>query len=212
MIFKTEKYLNSLDLISAYSWAKMQEEDDVNWLREGYDGRQKKIKDIELNKIREKLELDVYKLIQNDKLREYLHKRMLITDYDGRYKVVISILNRMSKGFADFQMEDRLNYIRLLKQLRFNMPEINTVEGDIIEIQRLFQEAGSLKTKMNMLIDEIKTDGKKVVNNLNRDFISVCKVLDSELLDPKKTSQAFWIDMQKLAQEKIESMLTQNKG
>ena len=91
------------------------------------------------------------------------------------------------------------------------MPEINTVEGDIIEIQRLFQEAGSLKTKMNMLIDEIKTDGKKVVNNLNRDFISVCKVLDSELLDPKKTSQAFWIDMQKLAQEKIESMSTQNK-
>lgn len=57
-----------------------------NWLREGYDGRQKKIKDIELNKIREKLELDVYKLIQNDKLRNYLHKRMLITDYDGRYK------------------------------------------------------------------------------------------------------------------------------
>ena len=211
MIFQKEKYLNSLDLISAYSWAKMQEEDDVNWLREGYDGRQKKIKDIELNKIREKLELDVYKLIQNDKLREYLHKRMLITDYDGRYKVVISILNRMSKGFADFQMEDRLNYIKLLKQLRFNMPEINTVEGDIIEIQRLFQEAGSLKTKMNMLIDEIKTDGKKVVNNLNRDFISVCKVLDSELLYPEKTSQAFWIDMQKLAQEKIESMSTQNK-
>lgn len=211
MIFKKEKYLNSLDLISAYSWAKMQEEDDVNWLREGYDGRQKKIKDVELNKIREKLELDVYKLIQNDKLREYLHKRMLITDYDGRYKVVISILNRMSKGFADFQMEDRLNYIKLLKQLRFNMPEINTVEGDIIEIQRLFQEAGSLKTKMNMLIDEIKTDGKKVVNNLNRDFISVCKVLDCELLDPKKTSQAFWIDMQKLAQEKIESMSTQTK-
>ena len=211
MIFQKEKYLNSLDLISAYSWAKMQEEDDVNWLREGYDGRQKKIKDVELNKIREKLELDVYKLIQNDKLREYLHKRMLITDYDGRYKVVITILNRMSKGFADFQMEDRLNYIRLLKQLRFNMPEINTVEGDIIEIQRLFQEAGSLKTKMNMLIDEIKTDGKKVVNNLNRDFINVCTVLQKELLDPKQTSQAFWIDMQKLAQEKIESMSTQNK-
>ena len=41
--------------------------------------------------------------------------------------------------------------------------------------------------------------------------ISVCKVLDSELLDPKKTSQAFWIDMQKLAQEKIESMSTQKK-
>lgn len=211
MIFKKEKYLNSLDLISAYSWAKMQEEDDVNWLREGYDGRQKKIKDIELNKIREKLELDVYKLIQNDKLREYLHKRMLITDYDSRYKVVITVLNRMSKGFADFQMEDRLNYIRLLKQLRFNMPEINTVEGDFIEIQRLFQEAGSLKTKMNMLIDEIKTDGKKVVNNLNHDFINVCTVLQKELLDPKKTSQAFWIDMQKLAQEKIESMSTQNK-
>ena len=211
MIFKKEKYLNSLDLISAYSWAKMQEEDDVNWLREGYDGRQKKIKDIELNKIREKLELDVYKLIQNDKLREYLHKRIQVIDLDGRYKLVMCILHRMSKGFADFQMEDRLNYIRLLNQLRFNMPEINTVEGDVIEIQRLFQEAGSLKTKMNMLIDEIKTDGKKVVNNLNRDFINVCTVVQTELLDPKQTSQAFWIDMQKLAQEKIESMSTQNK-
>lgn len=206
MIFQKEKYLNSLDLISAYSWAKMQEENDVNWLREGFDGRQKRIKDKALEDIRTKLELEVYNLIQNDKLREYLHKRILISDLDGRYKTVISILNRMAKGFADFQMQERLTYIRLLKQLRFNMPEINTIYGDFIEIQRLFQEAEGLKTKIKMLIDEIKTNGQKVTNNLNRDFINVCKLLDIEMLNPKKTSQAYWIELQKLAKEKIDNM------
>lgn len=206
MIFKKEKYLNSLDLISAYSWAKMQEEDDVNWLREGYDGRQKKIKSKELEEIRAKLEVDVFNLIKNDKLEEYLFKRLQVIDLDGKYKVVMLILNRMSRGFADFQMGERLEYIQRLKKLRFNMPEINTVEGDIKELNRVFQEAGSLKTKMNMLIDEIKTDGKKIVNNLNRDFISVCKVLECEMLNPKKTSQAYWLEMQKIAKEKIERM------
>jgi hypothetical protein len=189
----------------------VQEENDVNWLREGYDGRQKKIKSKELEDIRSQLELDVFNLIKNNKLEEYLFKRLQVIDLDGKYKVVMLILNRMSKGFAMFQMGERLAYIQRLKQLRFNMPEINTIEGDIIELNRIYQEAGGLKTKMNMLIDEIKTDGKKVVNNLNRDFISVCKVLECEMLDPKKTSQAYWIEMQKLAQEKIENMSTQNK-
>jgi hypothetical protein len=116
------------------------------------------------------------------------------------------VYKRQAKGFADYQMEDRITYIRLLKQLRFHMPEINTIEGDFIEIQRMFHEAEGLKTRIKMLVDEIKTDGQKVTNNLNRDFISVCKLLDIEMLNPKKTSQAYWIELQKLAKEKIDNM------
>jgi len=197
-------YLDSLDLVSAFSWAKLQEENNVNWLREGYDGRQSKIKDIKLDEIRKNLEDQAFKLMDDDNFNEILHKRMLIYDYESKYDTVKTILQRMWMGFADFQMEDRLIFIQKLSKLGFKMPELNSVVGDKKELERLFQQVEGIKTKINLLIDDIKTDGKKVTRNLNKEMINVGKIIECGfMLDPKVISQAYWIEMQKTAHEII---------
>ncbi len=208
MIFKKEKYLNSLDLVSAWNWSKLQEEDDVNWLRDGFDGRKPRIKDIKLDEIRKDLEDEAFKLMNNDNFNEILHKRMLIYDYVNKYEIVKTILNRMWLGFSDTQMESRLIFIQKLAKLGFKMPELNSVMGDKKELERLFQQVEGIKTKINLLIDDIKTDGKKITRSLNKDMIIVCKILECGFHDPKTISQAYWIEMQKTANEINEKQKT----
>ena len=65
-------YIDSLEDLSAFAWSKLQEENDINWLREGYNGRQTKIKDVKLDEIRTKLEEDCFKLMDDDNLNEIL--------------------------------------------------------------------------------------------------------------------------------------------
>jgi len=104
-------------------------------------------------------------------------------------------------GFADNQMEDRLIFIQKLEKLGFKMPVLNSVMGDKKELERLFQQVEGIKTKINLLIDDIKTDGKKITRSLNKDMIIVCKILECGFHDPKTISQAYWMEMQKTANE-----------
>lgn len=197
-------YLDSLDLVSAFAWSKMQEENDVNWLRDGYDGRQKKIKDVRLDEIRKKLEDEAFKIMDDYNFNEILHKRLLIYDYSSKYDVVKMILQRMWLGFGDNQMESRLIFIKQLKQLGFKMKELNSVMRDKEELERLFQQVEGIKTKIKILIDEIKSEGKQVTRSLNKEMITVGKIVEcGYMLDPKKISQAYWMDLQKTANEII---------
>lgn len=198
-------YIDSLEDLSAFAWSKLQEENDVNWLREGYNGRQRKIKDVKLDEIRTKLEEDCFKLMDDDNLNEILHKRMQIYDLASKYETVKFILQRMYLGFGDNQMESRLQFIKQLKSFRFNMPEVNTLGGDKNELDRIFQEVEQFKTKINLLVDEIKVEGKKITRSLNKDMLIVGQILSlNYMLNPKEISQAYWIELQKLAQEKNE--------
>lgn len=194
-------YLNSLDLVSAYAWSKMQEENDYNWLRDGFDGRQKRIKDISLEQIRKDLEDKAFLLMDDDNFNTILSKRMEIYKYAEKYELVKTILQRMWMGFGDMQMENRLVFIQKLKLLGFKMSELNSVEGDRIELERLFSQVEGIKTKINLLIDDIKVEGSKVTRSLNKDIINVCKIVECEMQDAKKISQAFWIELQKTAHE-----------
>lgn len=194
-------YLNSLDLISAWSWSKLQEENDVNWLREGFDGRQPKIKDVRLDEIRKKLEDEAFKLMADDNFNDILEKRMLIYDYAEKYDLVKTILQRMWMGFGDDQMEDRLIFIQKLAKLGFKMPELNSVMSDKEALEKMFQQVEGIKTKIQLLIDDIKVEVSKITRSLNKDMIVVCKILECSFHDPKVISQAYWIDMQKTAHE-----------
>lgn len=197
-------FLNSLDLVYAFAWSKLQEENDVNWLREGYDGRQKKIKSNELNEIRKKLEDEAFLLMDDDNFNSILHKRMLIYDYESKYNTVIFVLQRMWMGYGDNQMESRLKHIKLLNKLDFKMPELNSVLGDKKELERLFQQAEGIKTKIKLLSDDIQSEGSKVTRSLNKDCIAVGKIIEcGYIINPKEISQAYWIDLQKTAQEII---------
>jgi len=199
------EYLNSLDLVSAWNWNKLQEENDVNWLRDGFDGRQKRIKDVRLDEIRKKLEDEAFALMADDKFNDILQKRMLIYDYAERYDVVKTILQRMWMGFSNDQMESRLIFIQKLSKLGFKIPELNNVMQDKADLERYFQQVEGIKTKILLLIDEIKADGKKITRSLNKDIIIVCQILNRDYHDPKVISQAYWIEMQKTAHETNES-------
>jgi len=195
-------YSETLEDVTAFSWYKMQEENDVNWLRIGFNGRQSKIKDSKLDEIRKQLEDEAFKLIDNDNFKIILAKRMEINYYNDLYAVVTPILYRMSKGFQNDQTEDRLKYIHILKKLKFKMPEINSYDGDLKEIDRLFQQAQGIKTKIQLLADDIKVEGKKETRSLNKEMMIVGQVLNiGYMLDSKVLSQAYWIELQKLAYE-----------
>lgn len=195
-------YAQNLEDITAYAWHKMIEENDVNWIRIGFNGRQSKISDPILMEIKTKLEDEAFKIMNNDNYKIILSKRVEMNRYNDIYKVVVPILRRMQFGFQDDQLEDRLAYIKILKQLRFSMPELNSVQGDLIEIDRLLQQAEGIKTKIQLLADEIKTEGSKETRSLNNQMIVVGTILNTGYMpDPKKISQAYWLELQKTASE-----------
>lgn len=199
-------YAQNLEDITAYSWHKMIEDNDVNWIRIGFDGRQPKITDPVLLEIKIKLEDEAFKIMNNDNYKIILTKRVEINRYNDLYKVVVPLLRRMQFGFQNDQLEDRLEYIKILKQLRFSMPELNSVQGDLIEIDRLLQQAEGIKTKIQLLADDIKAEGSKETRSLNNQMIVVGEILKpGYMLDPKKISQAYWIELQKRASETNEA-------
>lgn len=200
---KDLKYLDSLDTVSAFAWSKLQEENDVNWLREGFDGRQKRIKDARLDEIRKKLEDEAFKLMADDHFNDILYKRMEIYNYAEKYEIVTTILQRMWMGFGDNQMENRAELVDKLKKLGFKMRELNHVMGDKEELERLFQQVEGIKTKIKLLIDDIKVEGKKVTRSLNDNIIAVCEILGFNYHDSKVISQSYWMSLQKRANEKI---------
>lgn len=195
-------YAKSLEDVTSYSWHKMIEENDINWLRIGFNGRQPKIQDVVLDEIRTKLEDEAFRLMDNNNFNDILAKRVEINRYSDTYKAVIPILYRMQIGFNNDQLKERVEWIRILKELKFRMPELNSVEGDLKEIERLFQQAEGIKTKIQLLADEISVEGSKETRSLNKQMIVVSKILETGyMLDPKKISQAYWIELQKTASE-----------
>lgn len=196
----------SLEDLPLYNWSKMQEKNDINWLRIDFDGRQKKIENkeslLKLEELKKRLEDEFFLIWDDDKFKETLQKRHEIKYYIGLYEVVDATLNRIEAGYVNQQMESRLISIRKLKQLRYIMPELNSVEGDRIEIKRLRQQNDGIKTKIQLLAGDIETEGKKVTRRLNTELAGVSKTLElGYAIDAKTITVADWIDLQKQAIE-----------
>ena len=194
----------SLEDLPAYNWSKMQEKNDFNWLRIDFDGRQKKVDDesqlLQLIALKKALEDECFLLWDDDNFNQTLEKRNEINYYIGLYETVDANLNRLEVGYENQQMESRLITIRQLKQLKYVMPELNSVEGDKIEIQRLRQQNEGIKTKIKLLSGDIETEGVKETRRLNTKMANVSKILElGYAIDPKTTSEADWIDLQKQA-------------
>jgi len=192
----------SLEDLWLYNWSKMQEKNDVNWLRVDFDGRQTKIQDDRLIDLKKRLEDEYFLLWDDDKFKETLEKRNEINYYIGLYENVKAILDRMWLGFDNSQMENRLIYIRQLKELRYVMPELNTVMGDKKELERLYQQNEGVKTKIKLLSDDIEVDGQKITRRLNTQLIGISKTLELGFnIDSKTITVADFIDLQKQAIE-----------
>ena len=87
------------------------------------------------------------------------------------------------------------------KLFRFNIPEINTQDGDIEEINNVISQTDGIITQINILTDELKSDGSK--GNLIKELILVSKGLElGYRIDPKVTTVSEWLEMIELLKEK----------
>lgn len=197
-----QEYYDSLEDLPLFNWSKMQEKNDINWLIIGFDGRQQRIENDELILLKKKLEDEYFLIWDDDTFKTTLEKRNEINYYIGLYENVEAILNRMWLGFHVSQMENRLKYIKQLKALRYVMPEINSLEGDKEYIEKLREQNKGVKTKINILADDIKVDVSKKTRRLNTELSIVSKILElGYAINAKSISVADWIDMQKQAQQ-----------
>ena len=122
------------------------------------------------------------------------------------------IVQRMSYGFTDDQMDLRAEYINLLNKFGFNMPLMNTEEGDMDEITNVLNSAGNIKTQIEMLESELKTDEKKQTFSLNKQMVLVSLGLGlAYKIDSKQTSVSEWIELCKLLEEKNAQQEKTNK-
>lgn len=196
------QFYDSLEDLPLFNWHKMHEKDEINWLIIGFDGRQKIIQNDELFLVKKRLEDEYFELWDDDNFRVTLEKRNEINYYIGLYENVKAILDRMYLGFDISQMESRLIYIRQLKALRYAMPELNSVQGDKEALEKLYQQNEGVKTKINLLADDIKVENTKKTRRLNTELANISKVLElGYAIDSKNISVADWIDLQKQAKE-----------
>lgn len=195
------QFYESLEDLPLYNWSKMHEKNDLNWLRIDYDGRQKQIKENEtLLGIKKRLHDEYFLIWNDDKFKETLQKRDEINYYVGLYNIVKSNLDRLWAGYDNSQMESRLVTIRQLKKLHYVMPELNSFEGDRIELERLYQQNEGVKTKIKMLSDSLEVDNQKETRRLNTQLADISKTLELGYpINAKEITVADWIDLQKQA-------------
>lgn len=198
-----QQYYNSIDNLPLYNFDKYRNTKDLNWFIIGYDGRDKKVQNEQLQEI-EKAVLDEYfKAIDDRSFTNRLQKWGEIEALKLKYYVVKSLINRMWLGFGNEQMELRLMFVRELARHGFRMSEINTVDGDAVELNRLNSACEGLKTKISLIDIELNKDAKIESNSLAKQLqIATIGLQYPYRLNPKEITVSEWVEICKLLEEK----------
>jgi len=196
-------YYDSIENLPLYNFDKYRNTRDLNWFIISYDGRAKKIESEQLNSI-EKVILDEYfKAIDDRSFTNRLQKWGEIEALKLKYHVVKSLISRMWLGFADNQMEVRLLFIKELANHGFRMSEVNTIDGDAIELQRLNTACEGIKTKISLVDMELNKDAKVETTSLAKQLqIATIGLQYPYRLNPKEITVSEWIEICKLLEEK----------
>jgi hypothetical protein len=197
------KYYDSIDNLPLYNFDKYRTTSDLNWFIKDYDGRQKK-QPIETLQPIEKIILDEYfKAIDDRSFTNRLQKMVEIDTLKLKYHVVKSLINRMWLGFSNDQMEVRFLFIKELAKHGFKMYEINTLDGDAFELQRLNTQCEGIKTRISLIEIELKKDENVESVSLARQLqIATIGLQYPYRLNPKEITLSEWIEIQKLLTEK----------
>jgi len=196
------KYYDTIEILPLYNFDKYRTTSDLNWFRQDYDGRQKKLPIEKLQPI-EKIILDEYfKAIDDRSFTNRLQKMGEIETLKTKYFVVKSLINRMWLGFPDNQMDIRLLFVKDLAKHGFRMSEINTVDGDAVELQRLNTQCEGIKTRISLIEIELKKDEKVESTNLNKQLLIAQIGLQINRINPKEITVSEWIEICKLLEEK----------
>lgn len=201
---KTEmQYYNSIETLPLYNWDKYLSTKDLNWFIIGFDGRQTKIVNDELKQLEAKLQDEYFLAINDRSFSIKLQKWAKIDNLTTKYNVVMILVQRMWKGFAENQMETRYLFIEQLNLHGFPMPKINTLSGDAEELMNISQEMQGIKNKIILLQNELKEEGKKETTSLQKQLIIVAIALGINYrLNSKEITTLEWIEMCKIMEEK----------
>jgi len=197
------RYYDSIDTLPLYNFDKYKTTTDLNWFIVGYDGRQKKEKNENLLPI-EKIILDEYfKAIDDRSFTNRLQKWCEIETLKLKYNTVKSLISRMWLGFGNDQMETRLLFIKELARHGFKMSEINTIDGDASELNRLNIGCEGIKTRISLIEIELKKDANIESASLAKQLqIATIGLQYPYRLNPKEITVSEWIEITKLLEEK----------
>jgi hypothetical protein len=198
------KYYQSIETLPLYNFDKYRNTRDLNWFLIGYDGRQTKQSNTSLEAL-EKVILDEYfKAIDDRSFTNRLQKWAEIEVLKTKYFVVKSLINRMWLGFGNNQMELRLLFVKELASHGFRMPEINSLDGDKFELNRLNTGCEGIKTKIALIEMELNKDAKVENTSLAKQLqIATIGLQYPYRLDAKTISVLEWIEICKLLDEKV---------
>ena len=206
------EYYDSIEVLPLYNWDKYTTTRDNNWLIIDFNGRQPKIDNEELTALEGKLQEEYFKAVDDRTFVKKLQKWAKIDNLRTRYNVIAMLCQRLWLGFGDMQMELRQQYIEIINKFGFNMPLINTVEGDAEEIALITQSMQNIKTQIEMLESELKTDEKKQTYSLNKQMVLVSLGLGlAYKIDAKQTTVSEWIELCHLLEEKNAQQVKNNK-
>ena len=197
------KYYDTIETLPLYNFDKYRNTRDFNWFVIGYDGRQTKQSNPSLEAI-EKVILDEYfKAIDDRSFTNRLQKWAEIEVLKTKYFVVKSLINRMWLGFGNNQMELRLLFVKELAKHGFKMSEINTIDGDAVELARLNTGCEGIKTKISLIELELNKDAKVETTSLSKQLqIATIGLQYPYRLDAKIIIVSEWIEICKLLEEK----------
>jgi len=206
------EYYDSIEVLPLYNWDKYTTTRDNNWLIIDFNGRQPKIDNDELTVLESKLQEEYFKAVDDRTFVKKLQKWAKIDNLRTRYNVIAMLCQRLWLGFGDMQMELRQQYIEIINKFGFNMPLINTVEGDAEEIALITNSMQNIKTQIEMLESELKTDEKKQTYSLNKQMVLVSLGLGlAYKIDAKQTTVSEWVELCKLLEEKNAQQAKNNK-
>jgi hypothetical protein len=206
------EYYDSIEVLPLYNWDRYTTTRDNNWLIIDFNGRQPKIDNEELTALESKLQEEYFKAVDDRTFVKKLQKWAKIDNLRTRYNVIAMLCQRLWLGFGDMQMELRQNYIEIINKFGFSMPLINTVEGDAEEIALITNSMQNIKTQIEMLESELKTDEKKQTYSLNKQMVLVSLGLGlAYKIDAKQTTVSEWIELCKLLEEKNAQQERNNK-
>lgn len=197
------QYYESIETLPLYNFDKYRNTRDLNWFIVSYDGREKKIQNDQLQIIEKTILDEYFKAIDDRSFTNRLQKWAEIEVLKTKYFVVKSLINRMWLGFGNDQMETRLLFIKELAKHGFKMAEINTINGDAFELQRLNIACEGIKTKIALIDLELNKDAKVESTSLSKQMqIATIALQYPYRLNPKEITVLEWVEIFKLVEEK----------
>jgi len=190
-----DKY-DSIKTLPLYNWDQMIESDDYNWLIIGYDGRQKKQESQELQALKNYFINQYIEIVDDGTYLSRLRLMARINKLEVQKLRLSVLIDIFWRGFSVFSQDLRLKYIKEINSIgAFDMPEINTLQGDFEAIQRVIAGRDGIDTTISLLKKELKHEPKKERSLFLR-LRELEKVLDYNIkLNPKEMTLKDYIDL-----------------